>query len=329
MCGLRTREAVAACKFATTLPQGQARRLASPLSPASHRAGDGAAAVRRAGPRPAHGHGARAQPARHRPLGPRPGHAGGFGRRVGRRPSPGRPWPSTAPRHRPGPSSRVAPDAHSCSGTPVARDELERRQVGGATVRSGAFCDGPCARPRANAWCQIGRRLEDPTESASAAHRRAGSRTRRETRPCAPQCKPVEVGRRDRLPRRARLRRLLRALRRVQEGTTDGARRRTSSRRTYFDRGLALKARSETLAGEFASMTAVPTISGCCGGRPRLPQHLRRKARDPGTRRRPATRRGFRRSSRSPPPVERHQTRPPLAVGSGTLASRKVSDIRS
>ena len=166
--------------------------------------------------------------------------------------------------------------------------------VGGATVPSGAFCDGPCARPRANAWSEIYRRLEDPTESASAAYRRAGTRTRRETSPCAPQCKPVEVGRRDGLPRRARLRRLLRALRRVHEGTTDGARRRTSSRRTYFDRGLALKARSETMAGEFASMTAVPTISGCCGGRPRLPQHLRREARDPGTRRRAATRRRFR-----------------------------------
>ena len=139
-----------------------------------------------------------------------------------------------------------------------------------------------------------------PTESACAAYRRAGTRTRRETSPCAPQCKPVEVGRRDRLPRRARLRRLLRALRRVLEGTTDGARRRTSSRRTYFDRGLALKARSETLAGEFASMTAVPTISGCCGGRPRLPQHLRREARDPGTRRRPATRRRFRGRFRCP-----------------------------
>ena len=132
-----------------------------------------------------------------------------------------------------------------------------------------------------------------PTESACAAYRRAGTRTRRETSPCAPQCKPVEVGRRDRLPHRARLRRLLRALRRVYEDTADGARRRTSSRRTYFDRGLALKARSETLAGEFASMTAVPTISGCCGGHPRLPQHLRREARDPGTRRRPATCRRF------------------------------------
>ena len=41
-------------------------------------------------------------------------------------------------------------------------------------------------------------------------------------------------------------------------------------------------------------MTAVPTISGYCGGRPRLPQHLRREARDPGTRRRAATRRRFR-----------------------------------
>ena len=158
---------------------------------------------------------------------------------------------------------------------------------------SGAFCDGPCARPRANALSQIYRRLEDPTESASAAYRRAGTRTRRETSPCAPQCKPVEVGRRDRLPRRARLRRLLRAFRRVPEGTADGARRRTSSRRTYFDRGLALKARSETLAGEFASMTAVPTISGCCGGRHHLPQDLRGEARDPGTRRRPATCRRF------------------------------------
>ena len=135
---------------------------------------------------------------------------------------------------------------------------------------SGAFCDGPCARTRPSLCGEICRRLEDPTESASAAYRRAGTRTRRETSPCAPQCKPVEVGRRDRLPRRARLRRLLRALRRVLEGTTDGARRRTSSRRTYFDRGLALKARSETLAGEFASMTAVPTISGCCGGRHHL-----------------------------------------------------------
>ena len=170
----------------------------------------------------------------------------------------------------------------------------------GATVPSEAFCDGPCARPRANAWSQIYRRLEDPTESASAAYRRAGTRTRRETSPCAPQCKPVEVGRRDRLPRRARVRRLLRAFRRVPEGTADGARRRTSSRRTYFDRGLALKARSETLAGEFASMTAVPTISDCCGGRPRLPQHLRRKAHDPGTRRRPATRRRFRGRFRCP-----------------------------
>ena len=41
-------------------------------------------------------------------------------------------------------------------------------------------------------------------------------------------------------------------------------------------------------------MTAVPTISGYCGGRHRLPQHLRREARDPGTRRRAATRRRFR-----------------------------------
>ena len=165
---------------------------------------------------------------------------------------------------------------------------------------SGSYCDGPCARTRPSLCRELGRRLEDPTESASAAHRRAGSRTRRETSWCAPQCKPVEVGRRDRLPRRARLRRLLRALRRVHEGTTDGARRRTSSRRTYFDRGLALKARSETLAGEFASMTAVPTISGCCGGRPRLLQHMRRKARGPVTRRRPATRRRFRGRFRCP-----------------------------
>ena len=170
----------------------------------------------------------------------------------------------------------------------------------GGSAPSGGFCDGPCARTRPSLCREICRRLEDPTESASAAYRRAGTRTRRETSPCAPQCKPVEVGRRDRLPRRARLRRLLRALRRVHEGTADGARRRTSSRRTYFDRGLALKARSETLAGEFASMTAVPTISGCCGGRPRLPQHLRRKARDPGTRRRPATRRRFRGRFRCP-----------------------------
>ena len=165
---------------------------------------------------------------------------------------------------------------------------------------SGAFCDGQCARTRPSLCGEICRRLEDPTESASAAYRRAGTRTRRETSPCAPQCKPVEVGRRDRLPRRARLRRLLRALRRVRQCTADGARRRASSRRTYSDRGLALKARSETLAGEFASMTAVPTISGCCGGRPRLPQHLRREARDPGTRRRPATRRRFRGRFRCP-----------------------------
>jgi len=144
----------------------------------------------------------------------------------------------------------------------------------GGAVRSGSFCDGQCARTRPSLCGEICRRLEDPTESASAAYRRAGTRTRRETSPCAPQCKPVEVGRRDRLPRRARLRRLLRALRRVRQCTADGARRRASSRRTYSDRGLALKARSETLAGEFASMTAVPTISGCCGGRPRLPQHL-------------------------------------------------------
>ena len=41
-------------------------------------------------------------------------------------------------------------------------------------------------------------------------------------------------------------------------------------------------------------MTAVPTISGYCGGRHRLLQHLRREARDPGTRRRAATRRRFR-----------------------------------
>ena len=74
----------------------------------------------------------------------------------------------------------------------------------------------------------------------------------------------------------------------------------TSSRRTYFDRGLALKARSETLAGEFASMTAVPTISGCCGGRHHLPQDLRGEAREPGTRRRPATRRRFRGRFRCP-----------------------------
>ena len=167
-------------------------------------------------------------------------------------------------------------------------------QPSGAVRGNGRFCDGPCARTRPSLCGNFCRPLDDPTESASAAFRRAGTRTRRETSPCAPQCKPVEVGRRDRLPRRARLRRLLRAFRRVPEGTADGARRRTSSRRTYFDRGLALKARSETLAGEFASMTAVPTISGCCGGRPRLPQHLRREARDPGTRRRPATRRRFR-----------------------------------
>jgi len=167
-------------------------------------------------------------------------------------------------------------------------------------LSSRGFCDGPCARTRPSLCPRLRRPLGDLPESACAAYRRAGSRTRRETSPCAPQCKPVEVGRRDRLPRRARLRRLLRALRRVHEGTTDGARRRTSSRRTYFDRGLALKARSETLAGEFASMTAVPTISGCCGGRPRLPQHLRREARDPGTRRRPATRRRFRGRFRCP-----------------------------
>ena len=170
----------------------------------------------------------------------------------------------------------------------------------GGSAASGSFCDGRRARTRPSLCTRLCRPLEDPTESASAAHRRAGSRTRRETSPCAPQCKPVEVGRRDRLPRRARLRRLLRALRRVHEGTADGARHRASSRRTYFDRGLALKARSETLAGEFASMTAVPTISDCCGGRPRLPQHLRRKARDPGTRRRPATRRRFRGRFRCP-----------------------------
>ena len=126
-------------------------------------------------------------------------------------------------------------------------------------MRSGSFCDGQCARTRPSLCGEICRRLEDPTESASAAYRRAGTRTRRETSPCAPQCKPVEVGRRDRLPRRARLRRLLRALRRVHESTTDGARRPTSSRRTYFDRGLALKAHE-----------AVPTISGCCGGRHHL-----------------------------------------------------------
>ena len=166
--------------------------------------------------------------------------------------------------------------------------------------RGGGFCDGPCARTRPSLFTRLRRPLGDLPESACAAYRRAGTRTRRETSPCAPQCKPVEVGRRDRLPRRARLRRLLRALRRVHEGTTDGARRRTSSRRTYFDRGLALKARSETLAGEFASMTAVPTISGCCGGRHHLPQDLRGEARDPGTRRRPATRRRFRGRFRCP-----------------------------
>ena len=165
---------------------------------------------------------------------------------------------------------------------------------------SGSFCDGQCARTRPSLCGEICRRLEDPTESASAAYRRAGTRTRRETSPCAPQCKPVEVGRRDRLPRRARLRRLLRALRRVRQCTADGARRRASSRRTYSDRGLALKARSETLAGEFASMTAVPTISGCCGGRHHLPQDLRGEAREPGTRRRPATRRRFRGRFRCP-----------------------------
>jgi hypothetical protein len=123
--------------------------------------------------------------------------------------------------------------------------------------------------PRASACTKTCKRLDDLAEHAFAAHRRAGSRTRRE------QCKPVEVGRRDRLLRCARLRRPLRALRRVHECTTDGARRRTSSRRTYFDRGLALKARSEMLAGEFASMTAVPTISGSYGGRHHLPQDLR------------------------------------------------------
>ena len=65
-------------------------------------------------------------------------------------------------------------------------------------------------------------------------------------------------------------------------------------------RRQALKARSERLAGEFASMTAVPTISGCCGGRHHLPQDLRGEARDPGTRRRPATRRRFRGRFRCP-----------------------------
>ena len=148
--------------------------------------------------------------------------------------------------------------------------------------------------PRASACTKTCKRLDDLAEHAFAAHRRAGSRTRRD------QCKPVEVGRRDRLLRCARLRRPLRALRRVHESTTDGARRRTSSRRTYFDRGLALKARSEMLAGEFASMTAVPTISGSYGGRHHLPQDLRGEAREPGTRRRPATRRRFRGRFRCP-----------------------------
>ena len=68
-----------------------------------------------------------------------------------------------------------------------------------------------------------------------------------------------------------------------REGTMDGAQRRTSSRRSHFDRGLALNARSETLADEFASMTAVPTISGCCGGRHHPPQDLRGEAREPET----------------------------------------------
>ena len=64
-----------------------------------------------------------------------------------------------------------------------------RRPPGSPGDGRGASCDGLCrARPRANALPQICRGLEDRTESASAAHRRAGSRTRRETSPCAPQC---------------------------------------------------------------------------------------------------------------------------------------------
>ena len=189
---------------------------------------------------------------------------------------------------------------HEALAAKASTTSLHHSSPAGGSAPSGGFCDGPCARTRPSLCRQLRRPLEGPTESACAAYRRAGTRTRRETSPCAPQCKPVEVGRRDRLPRRARLRRLLRALRRVHEGTTDGARRRTSSRRTYFDRGLALKARSETLAGEFASMTAVPTISGCCGGRHHLPQDLRGEARDPGTRRWPATRRRFRGRFRCP-----------------------------